>query len=259
MRIIYIGILISYSLCSLAQDRYFSLSTGCTHNSTYDEGMSSRVYNGSAFHSGIGYNKLKDSLLTNLNLSFDIGAISPGKAKGVAQYLKSEIAYSLQKQIRNLEVSKMNWYLGGTFNILGAYRENRLYSNNAYNYDFATSLGLTSSLHKYFTFRDRTFVLSGNLSFPMIAYVIRPSFASSIPEGFLEGNWEKPVKATLHSGKIQTLNEFFRISTAFQLKYMLSNNNAIAINYAWDFYHISHTHAVNSGSQFIYGTLLFNF
>jgi hypothetical protein len=166
--------------------------------------------------------------------------------------------YCYLHQIKHWNAQKLLLYAGGAWNNLIALRIHQRYVNNDINYDFSSSLGATFSLLYSFNLKKRTFLLNSEITIPFVAFNIRPSFASSIPDGFINQKGSN-IKAFFHSGMIQSFGGFFRLRNAYTLEYVLFNDNRLMLGYTWDYYCIKKYYKSQAGVHFLLLGLLFRF
>ncbi|SDK38557.1 hypothetical protein SAMN05421823_102608 [Catalinimonas alkaloidigena] len=230
--------------------------------------MSPLRYRGLNFSAQGGYYKESDRVLQHLETYFYYGEVSPNVYKfdinGIAQHLRGDLNYTY---LRRLHASastgpesqpsekRYRWWVGGTWSTLATYRYHYLYSNNAYNWDVLTNLNLTAQVDRPLRFLRRDFHLAWRAFVPVVGWAARPYFTSSVGEGFL-GEDKSHLSAALASGKVVSLNRFFRLNSQWSLTYPIAGGNALRLTYVWDYYtYASQQPVAVAGHALLFSTL----
>lgn len=244
------------------KDRHFSFMPGFVYQQGRDNGMSPLSYSGSHLSGQLALHKTKSGGYHNLNLSFALGQMRPGKETGVqrsrAVSLLLQFNYSRQYQLRGWKDNQLRLFLGGSWLNLLNLRWQQSYTNNALNYEFSSAIGPASMLVYDLTIAEKPYRLYGRIDIPFLAFNLRPSYASSIPDGFIARE-RSAVRAFFDSGRIQSFNNFVRFRNELGIQKKLNNQNMIAISYCWDFYHITYYHPVSIGIHQILAGWYFHF
>jgi hypothetical protein len=169
-----------------------------------------------------------------------------------------QLDYSQQRQVKTLHEEKIRVFVGGSYHMLANARLHKRYTNNDINYEFSTSIGPSASILYDFEIGKKAFQLSGRMDLPILAFNIRPAFASSIPEGFIARE-SSNLGAFFESGRVQTLNRFFRLRNDLALQHTLKNGNRVFLAYRWDYYQIKTHHPVQMAVHQILLGWLFQF
>jgi hypothetical protein len=245
-------------------ERFFKFSPGYALQQGRDEGMSPLTYSGSHFNGVIGLSKIKTK--TKCLRSLDIEAMAgrmradlPREVgRSVADAFRMQLDFTQQRQVKTLLEEKIRVFVGGSYNMLANGRFHKRYSNNNINYEFSAAIGPSASVLYDFEIGKKAFQLSGRIDLPILAFNIRPAFASSIPEGFIAQE-SSNVGAFFESGRVQTLNRFFRLRNELAVQHTLKNGNRVFLAYRWDYYQIKTHHPVQMAVHQILLGWLFQF
>lgn len=263
MRKIFLLPLIICSISARSQTgtkHYLGISPAYAVQIGKDQGVSHSTYRGSHFGLALWYEKAKPKRRNSLTIQ---GITGGWKTLKEGPFLQKSTNHRVQlDHTHSRELVQFNEHLalqlGAAVNFLGHFRIQNNYSNNAYNYDVALSLGLHSLLEYNFRLWGRDFSIPASVDIPLIGYIVRPSFASSIPEGFIarEG---KVIDAVLNSGHVAGFGKYARFRFRSGIEYALKNGNGLRLGYSWDFYQMKTFHKVQVGSQTVSFALLFRF
>jgi len=232
---------------SSMRERMFTFSPGWAYQQGRDEGMSPLIYSGHHFNGAIGLEKINNNQLNSLHFEAMLGRMRPGaQPKGlrsVAQTLRIQMDYSHLRKVHSWPNNGLELWIGGAWNNMLNVLYHQRYLNNSLNYAFSSSLGAAARMHYPLQLGNKLFRLYGQLELPLVAFNFRPSFASSIPEGYIAQE-RSNVRAFFDSGRLQTLNRFFRVRNELGVIHQLMNGNQVFLNYRWDYYSIAHEHRV---------------
>lgn len=260
-------LLIAFLILSInpaqAQDKFrsFNIGAGYTLPKFFDESSSSLRYQGHAFSVAGGFHFRKDSsVLDHLDARFDYGQMSAFAFEFAdVNYFRTEINYSYKKRLRNIWQDRLQWFVGGSFNSLWMLWNFENYTNNSQNNSFYLSLSPASSLVYPFKLWNRRFRAEYAAYLPLLTFAIRPSYGTSRLPGFLDDERDEPVAQFFESGKLTSLNKFFRYSNTLSLEYFLTNRNRLRLSYEWNYLRYSEPRLVQSASHNIVIGTMFNF
>ncbi len=232
------------------RERVLKFSPGWAYQQGRDEGMSPLTYSGHHFNGAIGVEKIKNNQFNNFNLEAMLGIMRPGaqplQLRSKAQALRVQMDYSHLRKVHTWPKNRIELWIGGTWNNLLSVLYHQRYLNNSLNYAFSSSLGAAARVQYPLQLGNKSFRLYGQFELPLVAFNFRPSYASSIPEGYIAQD-RSNVRAFFDSGRLQTLNRFFRIRNELGVVHHLTNGNQIFLAYRWDYYSIAHEHPVQMG------------
>lgn len=219
--------------------RFLLFSPGYAMQRGRDEGMSPLTYRGSQFHGTIGIEKQKKGILNALYLSASFGRMraynAPPVIRPSALALRLQMDYSYQRRVGMWLDDKLAVYVGASWNNLLNVLWHQHYVNNSLNYIFSSAIGPSGQVDYHFKIKSKSFRVHAQLQIPVLAFNIRPAYASSIPEGFIAQE-RSNIRAFFDSGKLVTLNRFFRLKNTLGIAHPLRNGNELFLNYCWDYY-----------------------
>lgn len=225
--------------------RFLVFSPGYAMQQGRDEGMSPLTYRGSHFHGTIGVEKRKKDNLNALHFSAASGKMRAHQVAPVtrpsALALRLQMDYSYQRRIGMWLDDQLAVYVGASWNNLLNVLYHQRYVNNSLNYIFSSSIGPSGRVDYQFKIKSKSFWVHAQLQIPLLAFNMRPAYASSLPEGYIAQE-RSNVRAFFDSGKLVTLNRFFRLRNTLGLAHPMRNGNEVFLNYCWDYYASSTLH-----------------
>ena len=228
--------------------RFLTMRPGYSWMQGRDVGMSPLLYSGGHFHGQIGLEKTKNRCYKVLQLDLTFGEMTttslPKGRRSRALSGRVQMNYAQQYNLKSWKDGRLQWFLGGSWMNFLTLRFHQRYLNNSLNYEFSSAIGPSSSLRYKTELFGKPYECFVRMDIPLLAFNLRPSFASSIPEGYIAQE-RSDVRAFFDSGRLQTLNRFFRVRNELGIARVLNNKNRLVISYVWDFYHISHIHPVD--------------
>lgn len=228
-------------------DRFFQFTPGYAFQQGRDEGMSPLIYSGHHFSGLVGIEKTKNKQFNQLELTAMFGRLraksQPEALRSSALALRAQLDYCHERFLRSWLDEDLKFYLGGSWNNLLHVIWHQRYLNNSLNYAFSSSLGPSARFEYRISLKQRKFRIRAQLQLPVVAFNLRPAYASSLPEGYIAQD-RSDVRAFFDSGELQTLNKFFRLRNLLQVHYELPNNNEVMLGYRWDYYSMQHEHLV---------------
>lgn len=244
--------------------RYFNLEAGGSWPKYQDEAISTLRYKGPAFSGGGGFLFRNEQRFHQIDVLFDMGFLSNDANGASMTEYNTTINYSYQRHIKDLSLNflpeDLQWYVGGTFSSFWVLLDHSSFTNNSFNNSVYLTLNPSTTLLYDFGLWNRKFTASASAFLPILAFAVRPAYGSPKFEGFLDDPDEKPVGSFFESGKLVTINKFFRLNTLYTLEYHLKNNNALRIRYMWDFYTYHETsRTVKAGTHMITFGTMFSF
>lgn len=230
-----------------APQRLFVFSPGWAYQQGRDEAMSPLTYSGHLFNGVVGLEKTNKNQFNSFVLNAMLGRMQavnqPKGLRSRAQALRVQMDYAHLRKVKTWPTHGLELWLGGTWNNMLNVLNHTGYLNNSLNYAFSSSLGGAIRVQYPMHMGGRVFHVYGQAELPMLAFNFRPSFASSIPEGYIAQE-RSNVRAFFDSGKLQTLNRFIRLKNQLGIHRDLPNGNQVMLSYSWDYYQISHPHPV---------------
>ncbi len=232
-------LLLFFSLPGRGQKHYLNTGAGWSWFKTRDQAMSPMLYRGHTLLAGLGYERDGVKSLFRTDLYFRYGSLKPRNNPDLTQanalLIKPDLDVHYLRALGWVTKWNIEAFAGLSWQTYATYKEHSRFVNNSINHEFCSSLGITGALRKEVPLFQHPLELNLQLSIPVTGYVIRPSFASSLPEGFL-GNYDNQVGTYFKSGSMETWGNFWRINTQWFLDYGLKNGNKVRLTYFWDLY-----------------------
>ncbi|MGB3852208.1 MAG: hypothetical protein WA958_19750 [Tunicatimonas sp.] len=241
--------------------RYVNLGVGYTLPKFLDKSFSALRYWGHAgsVSGGLTWANSDTTARHNGQLRFDYGQMTAFDfAFADLNSFRFEGHYSYEKQLPQPH-ERLLWYVGGNFSGLWTLWQFQNFSNNAFNNSFYFSLSPQTTLEYPFRLWKRRFVASYSTFIPLLTFAVRPSYGTTRFPEFLDDEREEPVQQFIESGRLATLNRFFRYSNTLALEYALRNANRLRLSYTWDYLRYRELRVVQAASHNITLATMFNF
>ncbi len=239
---------------------YFDSSVGISYFYLRDNATSPLIYKGLNFSSDLRIMFLNNKMRHGAILGFNYGKLKPVSIYNSSRIenIGTGIDYFYLRKFSEINDKNITLFAGLSINIGGNIRDHSRYVNNSISYEQVNSLNINFQSEYNFTLFKRDFQLIYRTYSPFYAFVLRPSFASSVPEGFIDQTGNN-FKAYLESCNHLTFNKYFRWNNSFDLCYILKNGNKLRLSYGWDFYNIDILHNVKSANHKLLFSTMFNF
>ena len=264
--ILYSILLFLLPTVSVAQNifkpRHFQLGVGYTRPTFLDESSSALRYQGHAgsVTGGLHWARPDTTARHIGDIRFDYGRMSAFAFEFAdVNFFRLEGNYRYEKQVRRILENRVRWYVGGSFDGLWTLWNFDNYSNNAFNNSFYFSLSPHTTLEYPFQLWQRNFQLSYAAFLPLLTFAVRPSYGTTRLPEFLNDERDEPVQQFFGSGRVTTLNNFFRFSNTIALDYALRNTNRLRLSYTWNYLRYNEPRLVKSASHNITLSTMFNF
>ncbi len=252
----------AYSQQQLLKGIYLNAGPGLSYYKVRDEGMSPLLYKGSAGLVNLGIYDIRNKGRHIVNANFLFGKIKPSiypdLSQSYANLMRIDIDYSYQRIIKSWNSGKTTLFAGGNWQTFQAVKKQVVYSNNAFNNTFVTSLAPSVMILQKITGEKRNYLLTLQVSIPIFALIQRPSYAFSLADRAYENN-NNYFRNFIRSLKPATINHYQRINSSLTLLYMLKNGNAIKFGYNWNLYNYSPQNQVISGIHELVIATVFKF
>ncbi len=222
---------------SVAVGRYFTPEAGVSLSKFLDQSFSSLRYQGPVFSGGAGFIFRKPQNFHQVDFLFDYGFLNNDRNNASLTQYQFSGNYTFNKYLRNVHFNlpiDVHWYVGGTLGGLWMLSNHDSFSNNAVINSFYLSLSPSSSLFYNFNLWNSDFTAHVSAFLPLITFAVRPAFGTPRFSGDLDDAHD--LRGFLESGKIVSLNKFFRFNASYDLEYHLKNQNALRLRYMWNFY-----------------------
>ena len=242
--------------------RHFNLGIGATLPKFLDQSFSALRYQGYAASvtAGLVWANPDTTARHLAHARFDYGQMSAFSfAFADLDAFRFEAHYSYETRMKPLWKDRLRWYVGGNLSGLWTLWQFQNYSNNAFNNSFYFSLSPQTTLEYPFRLWKRNFQVSYSAFLPLLTFAIRPSYGTTRLPEFIDSERDEPVQQFLGSGRVTSLNRFFRYSNTLALEYALRNTNRLRLSYTWNFIRYNEPRLVQSASHNITIATMFNF
>jgi hypothetical protein len=241
-------------------DRFWVRSLGFTHSVFRDKSLSPLIYRGKNLHVATGFERRSEKNIQQAELNIAPGRaypdIFPAFTRASILNLRTEIFYFYFHDFNILVRKRIKFLPGLSFNNFLFLKQHNYYTNNQFGYDFSSSLSLGALFVDEFTLFNKRFRTDYRFSMPLVQFIVRPYYVTSIPSGFL-GITQNDPESILRSGSIMSGFEYIRLNNRFGLEYPLKNGNIIRLSYSWDFIHHNTFDGINR-SIGAFHTILFS-
>lgn len=234
-------------------DKQLLMGAGLGYMTSKDLSSSPLRYSGMGATVQLGYEHSRLKRFQGVLLTVQAGGLQNGirRQSGISAY-KTQLAYH-QYWVMNPQ-SRTRWAVGGSAEVWGNARLFGARENNPVSYDAGSAISLGTRASHSFSGRFSRLAASFHLLIPVVAYVIRPAYGVPYPEAFLKDGVfnhqdEGLVGPMLTSGKLKTIDGFFRTQTTTSLTYSFSGTKSIRLSYSWEYYHIPSALPVRQGNQ----------
>jgi hypothetical protein len=233
-------------------EKFFTTGIGATWQNRYDDVFTPLTHSGIGAELHLGSEKISEKWYKKLDIwggfndmksRVDKGYNSPayGIRYGVSQIWAKRFFED------SANTRKTNIYIGGQLfheSSMGVYNAN---INNIFSYNAPTGFAAAAYVNRKIHFFKRDWVLSSQLTLPILAYNARPSFI-----GFVD--WDNLRK----DYGIVTLNKLVNLDWRWQLDLPLPNSNRLRLAYRWSFLNDTHVGHLQMGAQGLLVESLFN-
>jgi hypothetical protein len=220
------------------KNRHFNLGGGWAWSGIRDEGLSPLYYSGNHVYAESGIRSISNTRLLRSDIGFSTGIISPGiNPELTDSHMRNFIFRSNIAYLRHTGKAYNDGFavfLGGSMgNELTYYRHSQFINNSVTVYSVNT-VNIDSQVTYRFAHNRRNYLVTLRTYLPVLSFIVRPDFAYIMPSGFLDHN-SGNLKSLLTSIEVSTLNRFYGLNSSLSFEYILKNNNALRIQYTWQF------------------------
>jgi hypothetical protein len=238
----------SDSILFLKPGIYFDFGLTGSIYSVRDRATSPLIYKGFIPGFNIGVDYYSSKLRINLNYSFSYGFLKtrnyPLYDGNTPESYNNLLYFNVLFKISKKNNNGLNIFAGLGSSITANFRLNPKYYNADFNYEFIGGLGPAFQVEKIwkskkdyinlgllrYPLKKRSFKLSTNFSFPVIAATLRPTYTTV--SDFVGGESDIELKNT----KFTSFNNLFAFIGEVNFYYYLLNRNAFKISYMWKYY-----------------------
>ena len=241
--------------------RYITGGGGWAWHGLRDMGMSPMYYRGSHIYGITGYEARNENLIQFIYAGLLSGAVSPSiYPELTGSRMKSVIAdasYSFLRQAGNFGNERGEWFLGGTFSGQFAFYKHNLFSNSAVNQHFLSTAGINSRISYPVGNSRRELTMVFQIHVPLLAAVLRNSYAYIKPDGFLVHE-NSNIESFYKSLEVFTVNKFSGVRTDLFVEYRLQNSNAWRLGYQWEYFEHRNVNLLKAARHGLYLHLMLN-
>jgi hypothetical protein len=234
----------------IPRQKFFTMGIGATWQTRYDDVFTPLIHSGIGAELHTGSERISSKWFKKLDLW---GSFNQMKSRVDNGY--NSTAYGVRYGVSQIWAKrafkshkKMAVYIGGQLfheSSMGIYLNN---VNNIFSYNAPIGIAAAAYAQRNVHFFKRDWILSSQMTLPVLAYNARPSFI-----GFVD------LDNLLKDYGIVTLNKLINIDWQWQLDLPLSNSNRLRLAYRWSFLNDVHVGHLQMGAQGLLVESLFNF
>jgi hypothetical protein len=224
----------------IPRQKFFTTTIGLTWQTRKDNLFSPLTFSGYGAELHLGSERISEKWFKQFDLWGNINEIKSRVDKGynsVAYGFRYGISQTWAKRILP-QRHGFRWYVGGGVfhtSSMGYYQNN---VNNLFSYNVPTGISASSFLTRDFRLFKRNWLLSTQLTVPILAYNARPNYLGFVNE----------ENFTQDFG-IVTVNKLLHLDWKWQIDLPLSNGNRLRAIYRWDYMDDKHNVRLQVGTQ----------
>lgn len=233
----------------IARERAFTFGIGGTWQMRKDNLFSPLRYEGIGGELHLGYEGISERWFKQLDVwgSFNKGRTYVTKGYNYSAYLfRAGLSYAAMHRVLP-DNKRFSWYFGGSVFSNGNGQYYLASVNNVLSYDIPTGIAAATYLQKSFRFWRKNLVASTQLTLPLVAYNLRPTYI-----GFSNDNFLKTQTG------IVALPKLLQFDWRWSVELPLSNNNKIRLTYRWEYLDDKQRGRLQLGTQTLLFQTLFN-
>jgi hypothetical protein len=211
-------------------------SLGAHAQNVKNEGLSPLVYKGMGLNGSLGFYAYSEKFLHQVNIGASYGGLTNKFfEKGNNNLIISLIGnfqYTGYYLIKKIYHEKIDWFLGGGLESFFNLRANSGMGNSAADYDFITSLNVSSLIAYDFQLYGTPIDIGWTLTVPAVNYWMKPNYIS-VPNFIIEDF----QIVNRNSKGFTSLHEIQRVESKLEAAVTLKNGNKISLFYNWDYYY----------------------
>jgi hypothetical protein len=234
---------------SAQTSNYLKINSGIEHIASRDKGMSPLLYAGYGFYAGIGWDRITPKHTTELVLNLAMG-MQRNKYQNPIDYRRGNLQWTIfyHREVDRKNTLEWGWHINNVF----SHRFNATFVNFNDHYEYFSNIGPALRYRYPFRLNKREVYLTGSANVQLIGMMIRPSYTSSYPEGFLNRASSIP-KSLVHSVRLAHPGNSINVGIRPSLVYPLKSGNKLSLGYNYEFYRLSSSNTVSQsgGTWFI--------
>ncbi len=218
-------------------ERYIVAGPGVSRYTVRNLNMSPLLNQGLMIFTDLGIHEHGEEKINEFDCLFWHGntkpSIYPSLTYSTISVTRVNFNWKHLRRIKEWEEQERTFFLGGTWMTKVGFRQHSQFSNNGFDSDVQSYLGLSSCIRQGITIKERQMMLDFSLNLPIVSYSVVPSFANSTPRDFLLDEDAKGYEYIL-SGSLASLGKTQFAYARLGISYYLKNGNAVSLNYHWD-------------------------
>ena len=246
---VFVAVICFSAIASAQTSNYFRINSGVEHIGSRDKGMSPLLYSGYGFYVGLGWDRMTPKHTTELVLDL-AGGMQRNKYQNPIDYRRGNFQWSTfyHRKAENTRGLNWGWHINNVF----SHRFNPAFVNFNDHYEYFTNLGPALRYTHPFRLNGRQVYLTGSANVQLLGMMIRPSYTSSYPEGFLNRASSIP-KSLVHSVRFTHPGNAVNIGIKPRFVYPLKSGNKLSLGYNYEFYRLSSSNTItqSGGTWFI--------
>lgn len=220
--------------CLGQEGSYINTKGGFEQIASRDMGMSPLGYSGGGFMAGINWEKNSENMDFLISANFSKG-LQQNRYESQIQYNKGNLQLFSFYHKNNPSTHHLHW--GWIMNNVFSHRYNPEFVNFMDHYEYFTNLGPAAKYLLPFQFRKRNFTLEGLAHIQVIGLMVRPSYTSSYPDGFLNQG-DSVLQKIFNSSRLSHPGNTWNFGIRPKLHYYLNSGNILSVGYQYEFYQL---------------------
>ena len=236
---------------SAQKSDYFLIKSGVEPIASRDKGMSPLMYSGYGFFAGMAWHRTSINHVTEFSLNLYTG-LQQNKYQNPIRYTRGNIQvdHFYQKKQDKGHAIHWGWLINNTF----SHRLNESYVNFNDHYEYFSNIGPAARYSFPFELNGREVFLSGSAYVQLLGLMIRPSYTSSFPTGFLKEQ-STLAKGLVHSAEVIHPGNSWNFGFQPRFIYPLKSGNRLSLGYNYEFYRLNSTNTVTHSGGLWYFSL----
>ena len=229
--------------------KFFTTSIGATWQTRYDDIITPLTHSGIGAELHTGAERISEKWYKKFDLWGGYNALESRVDKGyntTAHGIRYGISQIWAKRVFK-NAPKFHTYIGGQLFHESSMAIHFGNVNNIFSYNAPTGIAAAAYMKRDVRFFKRQWIVSSQLTLPLLAYNARPSYIGFVSEDNL-----------LKDFGIVTLNKLVNIDWRWQLDLPLPNSNRLRLSYRWSFLNDTHSGHLQMGAQGLLVESLFN-
>jgi hypothetical protein len=250
---------ICFSLCFLTlnaqetqpvpHERFFTTSVGGSWQIRKDNLFSPLAYEGIGGELHLGTEHIGERWFKQFDMWGSYNSVRTRVTKGYnysAHIFRAGLSYAAMHRVLADE-KRFRWYVGGSVFSNGNGQLYLANVNNELSYDVPTGLAAATFLQKNFRFWRKNLVASTQLTVPLVAYNLRPTYIGFSNDNFL----------TAQTGVV-AFPKLLQFDWRWSVELPLSNRNKFRLTYRWEYLDDRQKGRLQLGTQTVLFQTLFN-